>query len=155
MCRTFVPRIRLYGLRHLKDASSADDLVQDVLAIVVRSLREKSIDAPSSISAYVFGVCKNVVRDRAKKDARRNALASSIDQAIVIAPNEAKLDLDRVGECIQRLNDRDKEIVVRTYMHEEDTAVIAESMGIEPGTVRVLRFRAIARLRELLKGSDA
>jgi len=31
MCRRLGPRIRLYGLRHLRSSAAADDLVQQVL----------------------------------------------------------------------------------------------------------------------------
>ena len=31
VCRRMAPRIRLYGLRHLRSAAAADDLVQQVL----------------------------------------------------------------------------------------------------------------------------
>ena len=39
MCRRMAPRIRLYGLRHLRSAPAADDLVQQVLLTVLEALR--------------------------------------------------------------------------------------------------------------------
>ena len=37
--RRLAPRVRLYGLRHLRDPAAADDLVQDVLLMTFDSLR--------------------------------------------------------------------------------------------------------------------
>ena len=39
VCRRMGPRIRLYGLRHLRSASAADDLVQQVLLKTLETLR--------------------------------------------------------------------------------------------------------------------
>ncbi len=39
MCRRMRPRIRLYGLRHLRSSSAADDLAQQVLLTVLEALR--------------------------------------------------------------------------------------------------------------------
>ena len=39
VCRRMGPRIRLYGLRHLRSAAAADDLVQQVLLKVLEALR--------------------------------------------------------------------------------------------------------------------
>jgi len=37
--RRMAPRIRLYGLRHLRDEHAAEDLVQQVLVITIEALR--------------------------------------------------------------------------------------------------------------------
>jgi RNA polymerase sigma-70 factor (ECF subfamily) len=37
--RRLAPRVRLYGLRHLRDAAAADDLAQDVMLLTFDSLR--------------------------------------------------------------------------------------------------------------------
>src|SRR4029453_11121984 len=41
LCRRMGPRIRLYGLRHLRSPSAADDLVQQVLLRVFEALRAR------------------------------------------------------------------------------------------------------------------
>lgn len=42
------PRIRLYGLRHLRDSQAADDLVQQVLIGVLEALRAGRMRKPIS-----------------------------------------------------------------------------------------------------------
>ena len=39
LCRRLGPRIRLYGLRHLRDRHAAADLVQQVLLLSLECLR--------------------------------------------------------------------------------------------------------------------
>ncbi len=47
LCRRFAPRIRLYGLRHLRDQDRARDLVQAVLLAALR----RCLDAPREADA--------------------------------------------------------------------------------------------------------
>ena len=44
--RRMAPRIRLYGLRHLRDEHAADDLVQQVLIIALEALRAGRLHDP-------------------------------------------------------------------------------------------------------------
>ena len=37
--RRFAPRVRLYGLRHLRDEDAAGDLVQKVMLVTIEKLR--------------------------------------------------------------------------------------------------------------------
>ena len=39
--RRFAPRVRLYGLRHLRDEDAARDLMQQVLLLTIEKLRER------------------------------------------------------------------------------------------------------------------
>ena len=43
------PRIRLYGLRHLRDEQAAADLVQQVLMMTIESLRAGKVRDPGKI----------------------------------------------------------------------------------------------------------
>ncbi len=46
--RRFAPRVRLYGLRHLRDEDAARDLVQQVMLLTIEKLRS-GIDSRCSI----------------------------------------------------------------------------------------------------------
>ena len=52
LCRRFAPRIRLYGLRHLRSDAAAADLTQDVLLMTLQKLRS---------GAVLYGDRKSVV----------------------------------------------------------------------------------------------
>jgi RNA polymerase sigma-70 factor (ECF subfamily) len=53
MCRRMAPRIRLYGLRHLRSGAAADDLVQQVLLKTIEALRAGRLrDSDSSRRSF-------------------------------------------------------------------------------------------------------
>ena len=66
LCRRYAPRIRLYGLRHLRDEDRARDLVQTVLAAVLQAARARRVREPAQLVRFVLGTCRNAalrVRD--------------------------------------------------------------------------------------------
>jgi RNA polymerase sigma-70 factor (ECF subfamily) len=60
LCRRFAGRIRLYGLRHLRDEDAAADLVQLVLTKVLEALRSGRVETPDSLASFVLGTCRYV-----------------------------------------------------------------------------------------------
>ena len=53
--RRLAPRVRLYGLKHLRDAQAASDLVQQVLMLTLERLRAGELRDPERLVSFVFG----------------------------------------------------------------------------------------------------
>src|SRR6478752_3652606 len=64
LVRRFAPRVRHFGLRHLRDEPGAADLVQQVMLTTIEQLRAGKLREPERIGSFVLGVCRMVVRDR-------------------------------------------------------------------------------------------
>ena len=62
LLRRMAPRIRLYGLRHLRDEHASEDLTQQVLITTLEALRAGRLREPEKLASFVFG---NVPDDRA------------------------------------------------------------------------------------------
>src|SRR6187551_1021000 len=54
LCRRFAPRIRLYGLRHLRDEDRAADLVQAVLLAVLQAARAGRIADADRVDRFML-----------------------------------------------------------------------------------------------------
>src|SRR5215471_20328401 len=74
MCRRMGPRIRLYGLRHLRSSSAADDLVQQVLLKVLEALRSDRLREPDKLARFVLGTCRMTVTDQRRSLHRQQEL---------------------------------------------------------------------------------
>ena len=59
--RRLARRVRLYGLRHLRDAQAAADLVQHVLLTTLERLRAGEVREPEKIASFVLGMCRMTV----------------------------------------------------------------------------------------------
>lgn len=61
---------------------------------------------------------------------------------------------DRVRAVLDRLPERDREILVLRYLEDLTTAEAAAALGVSEGTAKVRLLRALRRLRELLHEED-
>jgi RNA polymerase sigma-70 factor, ECF subfamily len=147
--RRLAPRVRLYGLRHLRDHAAADDLVQDVMLLTFDRLRTGKVREEERLASFVLGTCRRVVADRRRGSARRQRLLEQFGPALATAApqGDAGLDLDRLARCLERLSERERSVVVLSFYAERGGSEIAAEMGLTAANVRVLRHRALARLR--------
>ena len=154
----FAPRIRLYGLRHLRDAEAAQDLVQEVLVTTLAALRAGRLAEPDRLASFVLGTCRMTVANLRRGERRRARLLGEFGDALVPAPEPgpaagSMLDRERLAECLRRLSGRDRTVVVLTFYGERSGEEIARELGTTAGNVRVLRHRALARLHDCLEES--
>ena len=150
--RRFAPRVRLYGLRHLRDEESARDLMQQVMLLTIEKLRRGDVRDPDQIASFVLGTSRTMAMTARRTDARRERLREAF-----LAPDAgATLDLDRLEHCLAQLVDRERSVVLLTFYAESSAAAVGADLGVSEGNVRVIRHRALAKLRAcVLAGRQA
>src|SRR5437867_12887142 len=72
--RRMAPRIRLYGLRHLRSEHAADDLTQQVLITTLEALRAGRLREPEKLASFVLGTCRMTVLDLRRSAQRKERL---------------------------------------------------------------------------------
>ncbi len=155
--RRFAPRVRLYGLRHLRDEEAARDLVQQVMLLTIEKLRGGSIREPDQIGSFVLGVSRTMAVELNRRERRRERLREAF-AAETVAPEpqvDAALYFDRLGACLGRLEERERMIVLLTFYAERSSRQVGEEMTITEGHVRVIRHRAIGKLRACMSAPGA
>ncbi len=155
--RRLAPRVRLYGLRHLRDAAAADDLVQDVLLLTLERLRAGRVRQPERLASFVLGACRLVVRNQRRGRRRRDGLLDRFGVQLPrrVEPDLLRLDQRRLRECLGRLAERERSILALTFYAEQPSGQIASQLGLSPENVRTLRHRAFVRLRDCVAGGGA
>jgi RNA polymerase sigma-70 factor (ECF subfamily) len=151
LCRRFAPRIRLYGLRHLRDEERARDLVQTVLAAVVQAARAGRIDDPQRLDRFVLGTCRNCALALRRSEERVQPVPDELFAGLA-APAPEPLDKRALIRCFDRLDPRAKQIVMLSFQQEHSADQIAHELATTAGNVRVLRHRALSTLRRCLDG---
>ena len=154
MCRRMAPRVRLYGLRHLRSAAAADDLVQQVLLKMIEALRAGRLRDADKLPHFVLGTCRMTVLDTRRTASRQEQLLQEFGDVLVPQPTVVpSLDGARLAGCVQALNERERSIVVLTFYDEQTSAEAAGRLGISEANVRVIRHRAIKQLRACMEGA--
>lgn len=152
LCRRMAPRVRLYGLRHLRDAHAADDLVQQVLITTIEALRAGRLRDPGKLASFVLGTCRMTVLDQRRNTQRKCRLLEEFGiHLLTPAPESGPvLDLQQLTRCLQGLKERERAVVVMTFYDEQTGADVAGFLGVSEANVRVIRHRAIHQLRSCM-----
>ena len=155
--RRMAPRVRLYGLRHLRDEHAAADLVQQVMMMTIEKLRAGALRDTRQVVSFVFGTCRMVVLDLRRGRLRRERLLEQFadDVPIADAAVAPRLDHERVADCLERLPERERSVLLLTFHEERGASEVAQALGLSAGNVRVIRHRGIARLRDCVMGAAA
>ena len=152
--RLLAPRVRLYGRRHLRDDEAADDLMQEVMLMTIEKLRAGELREPERIASFVFGACRMVTMENRRGARRRESLLEKYGPDLEIADISVapRLDEARVAACLDRLAVRERSVLVASFYEEQPAERVGAVLGLSAGNVRVIRHRALERLRECVMG---
>ena len=146
------PRIRLYGLRHLRDPHAAADLTQQVLITTLEALRARRLREPDKLASFVLGTCRMTVLDLRRNAQRRERLLEQFGANLLApAPSaEPRVDHEQLTRCVQNLKERERTVIVMTFYDEQTAADLAQFLDVSEANVRVIRHRAICQLRDCM-----
>jgi RNA polymerase sigma-70 factor, ECF subfamily len=153
-----------YGLllrlvrRKLRDRELAADLVNEAVAISLEHLRSgKLVKADQGIAGYVFKVTMNLLRNYRRN--KNNASDARGDQSalenIAVTPERDDSDDQRIKQLTREMLEslsmaRDRAIVERFYLNEEDKESICRDLGVTSAQFNLVISRARQRMRRLL-----
>jgi len=145
--RSLYPSLFRYLHRLTGDADVAEDLAQESF---VRLLGHRVSD--DGVRVWLFTVATNLVRDGARKQARRARIlaAEPVLPGAFPAPDEGverEARISAVRDALGHLAARDRELLL---MREEgfSYAEIARAAGVAPGSVGTLIARALRRFTQ-------
>jgi RNA polymerase sigma-70 factor, ECF subfamily len=148
--RRFARRVRLYGLKHLRDDAAADDLAQQVLLVTIERLRAGDVRNPDGIGSFILGASRMHAVAMARKARRREGLLALFHtpDRYVDPPDLVAGDVDAMERCLHQLAERDRRVLLLTFYAERTSTEIAAELGVTGTVVRVARHRALGRLRD-------
>jgi RNA polymerase sigma-70 factor (ECF subfamily) len=156
LCLLLAPRIRLYGLRRLRDEAATADLVQEVLLSVLHNARAGTIDDPEHVERYALGTCRNLVlRVHRRERHTKNFEAAALPLAEhALPPAFVRLDATRLAMCLGKLAAREQKVMLLTFQEDHSAQEIASVLNTSPENVRVLRHRALSALQRCVTGGN-
>jgi RNA polymerase sigma-70 factor (ECF subfamily) len=150
--RRLAPRVRLYGLRHLRDTQAAADLAQQVLLMTIEKLRAGALREPEKLASFVLGTCRLVVLDLRRGALRREALlrryGAETESEAPAAPDT--LDRKKLARCLEGLAERERSVLISSFFSEKSAAEVGRTLGLSAPNARVIRHRALLRLRDCM-----
>ena len=87
-------------------------------------------------------------------DGSADVLAMS-DVPMADPATSPRLDHARLVDCLERLAERERSVLVMTFYDDQPARDVAAALGLSEGNVRVIRHRGIERLRDCVSGRGA
>lgn len=152
--RRYVARIHRYCKSRLHDQSLAEDATSHVFLKALEHLQRKRID---NVASWLFSIAHNEVIDRYRRQ-RNDAALDALD---LISPDGspeelalARSELSDVRRALAWLTP-DQQRVIELRMAGLTTAEIQEVLGKGRSWVGTTQFRALKRLREIMRAPQA
>jgi RNA polymerase sigma-70 factor (ECF subfamily) len=149
--------IRIVLDRHTGGRPEAEDLFQDTFAVALGKLRRGELRDPAKLPGFLSRIARNLAIELYRKAQRRatDADSETVDRAV--AGDSSQLgELLRsehaalVRRVIEELgNDRDRQLLFRFYVAEEDKDEIAADLGLSSLQFNRVLYRARQRYKEL------
>jgi RNA polymerase sigma-70 factor, ECF subfamily len=143
------------------DLELARELCQETLVILIKRLRTSGLREPSELTAFAAQTARNLAIAYRRKDARRRTDTDleALDLAFDAGRSQPEqVGVGKLGPLVQRLLDqlpteRDRIVLKRFYLHEEEKEVICRDLCLSDLAFNQVLFRARNRFRELLDGA--
>jgi RNA polymerase sigma-70 factor (ECF subfamily) len=148
LCARFGPRVRLYGLKHLRDHARAEDLMQHVLLLLLEAARKGSIRERAHVDRFVLGTCR-LSAQRMRSHQQREQTKLDERPETPVEPFE-QLDTSALVQCVQALEQRARQVIILSFQEERSADEIAAALAMTAGNVRVVRHRALLALRQCM-----
>ncbi|WP_255636809.1 RNA polymerase sigma factor [Hyalangium versicolor] len=144
-----------WARQHLPDAD-ADDAVQDAFITLLH--KATKLHPGATLRSFLFGILQNLVfRIRRSLARRRNEPLedeTEVNAADVDPPSTPELELLNkrpyleIAKVLHRACSLPEQRVILLMLDDQDDKAIAETLDITVNYVRVLRYRALPKIRK-------
>ncbi len=144
--------------RHTNGRPEAEDLFQDTFRIGLEKLRRGELREPAKLPGFLAQIARSLAIEHYRKITRRKTDADSEAVLDAVASGESPLagllareNAALVRRVLQDLaNERDRQILLRFYIAEEDKDRISADYGLSSLQFNRVLHRARQRYKELL-----
>ena len=143
------PKIYNYVRYRVGDAAAADDIVSRVFE---RALERFDRFDPSvgPAEAWLVAIARNAVNDHFRAGGRRMEIAEPEIERLAEPADAAAEDRRELFRALERLEDRDREILGLRFGAGMTNRAIAEHLGLGESHVGVIVYRAVKKLQGAL-----
>ena len=153
----FFPRVFAYVYGRIHNVHQTEDLVSEVFERAF--LKMGSLRNDEAFATWLFTIARNLVTSQARKRGRESIVDPDILKSVVATSmsveNEVLVreEVAAVVECLKKFPQREQDIVSLKFDAELTNGQIAQVMGLSEANVRVILFRTLRKLREMMKSS--
>jgi RNA polymerase sigma-70 factor (ECF subfamily) len=139
----------------LQSPQATEDVRQETLVRVLKSLHSEKSIQPERLGSFVNSVCNHVLLEHYRASSRFGSLdgeeendfpAKSVDLPGLLATRQME---ERVREILEELPERDRRLLREVFLEERDKDAVCRDFGVDREYLRVLLFRAKGAFKSL------
>lgn len=131
-----------------------EDWMHDAFLVVVQAIRDGKLREPAALPSYILGIARLTLCSNIGIRARHERLYGSLRHWIVsrngkMTPEdqlEEKERLEIMRNLLASLNEKERQILTRFYLHEQSKEQICREMDLTETQFRLAKSRAKQRL---------
>lgn len=155
---THVDSVYRYLLYRVREPSDAEDLCSEVFTRAFANIHRYRWQGKSFL-AWLYTIARNAVTDRR----RRERPTVEIDNAFGLAEDGPTAHeravhgeaVDALRGAVRHLTTEQQEVLVLRFVENRSSREVAKMLGKNEGAIRALQFRALGRLRKLMREEPA
>lgn len=144
-------QIKLRAL--LRSRELIQDAAQETFLRVLSYFRSgKTLDNPASLPGFVHTTCHNVALEFLRAHTRHDQFPENLPEPIATGPDPERLMV--TDECktlvlrvLNELSEKDRRLLRRIFLDEEDKDVVCRELGVDRDYLRVMLHRACRRFK--------
>lgn len=155
----YFPRVFAFIYTRVGQAHLAEDLAADVFEKAYRNLDTLRNDG--AFSTWLFTIARNVIISSGRRRGRETIVDPDVirDLSPASASVESQVlreeELKGLSEIVLTFPQREQDIIALKFDAELPNAEIAEIMGVSEPNVRVILFRTLKKLRDIMAAQRA
>lgn len=151
---THVDSVYRYLLYRVREPSDAEDLTSEVFTRAFANIHRYKWQGKSFL-AWLYTIARNAVTDRRRRDRPTVELDNAYGLAAdgPTAHDRAVLgeEVDALRGAVKHLTGEQQEVLVLRFVENMSSREVATILGKNEGAIRALQFRALGRLRKILR----
>jgi RNA polymerase sigma-70 factor (ECF subfamily) len=156
--RVFSKGVRFYLCRHV-GPQELEDRLHDVFLIITQSIQRGELREPERLMGYVRTIVRRQVAAHIDVAVQARNHLADLASGIHLTdqhpdPERRAIENQRIDLALRMLNSipkRDREVLMRFYLKEQQPDQICQAMGLTETQFRLIKSRAKARFGELGK----
>lgn len=159
----FLNSIYRFVFFKVSSRETAEDITSQTFLKTWGYIQNNELKDHKTLKSLLYKVARNLVIDHYRQESRKQELSLDQENCPISLPDdkqdllkrmELDGDLKTVREKMDEIKDEYREVIVLRYVNELSIGEIAAILEKTSGNVRVLLYRALKTLRELVEGGD-
>ena len=153
----YVDRIYRYIYFKVATREEAEDITGETFTKAWQYLSKDNAKRIDNLSAFIYKIARNLVIDYYRQKNFRHIVAEEevLDvigqkESDLVERIELDMEMKAVEEALKKLKDEYRDVIILRYIDELSITEISKILDKSKGAIRVLLYRAIRALREVM-----